>query len=163
MIVCMRVHQQSRALAPSRLSQVMLTQPNGGAIFNMDGTGSRGNPTTNSAAYGASKAALPQLGKSLSRETKGTKVRVHTASPGMVMTDLLTRDATPSALKIFNILAEKPETTAAWLAPRMRAAAHAADGSSGMYLRFLTPLSVGWRLATAPWRRDRLVTVAAKQ
>ena len=53
------------------------------------------------------------------REDSG--VCVHTASPGMVTTDLLMREATPGAKRIFNILAEHPETTAKWLVPRLRA------------------------------------------
>lgn len=164
-------------------------QARGGTIFTMDGAGSRGNGTPNSLAYGASKAALPQLAKTLATETKGSmvrtsshtvdallslhysvvltswrvhvcvlQVRTHLASPGMVTTDLLMREAKPSALKIFNILAETPETVAGWLVPRMRAA-HLSERPSGEYLKYLTPPSVVWRFATAPWRRDRLVKV----
>ena len=39
----------------------MLSQPMWTHIFNMEGTGSRQNPTPQSIAYGASKAALPQV------------------------------------------------------------------------------------------------------
>ena len=130
----------------------------GGTIFNMDGTGSRGNATPRSAAYGVSKAALPQLAKTLAQETRGTGVKVHTLSPGMVMTPLLLEGASPSSLKIFNILAEHPETTAAWLVPRIRGAT---DLPSGQYIKYLTPSSVVWRFATAWKRRDRLVKVDA--
>ena len=143
----------------------------GGAVFNVDGTGSRGNATAQSAAYGASKAAVPQLMKTLASETRGTPVRVHTVSPGMVITDLLMSSAQPRgdakedapppnrhALQIFNILAEKPETTAAWLVPRMRGAA---ERPSGEYIKYLTPPSVAWRFLTSPWRRNRLIEVPA--
>lgn len=75
----------------------------------------------------------------------------------MVVTDLLLSSSTgKGALKIFNILAERPETTAAWLVPRMRGAI---SKPSGEYLKFLTPTGVAWRFATAPWRRNRLIHV----
>lgn len=136
----------------------MSSQGSGGSIFNVDGSGSRGNGTPKSSAYGVSKAALPQLGKTLAQETRGTGINVHLVSPGMVMTDLLLTGASASSLRIFNILAEKPETTAAWLVPRMRAAA---EKPSGLYIKYLTPTSVIWRFATAWQRKDRLVKVPA--
>ena len=46
---------------------------------------------------------------------------MHNLSPGMVLTDLLLRDASPVARRFFNTLAEEPETVAAALVPRMRA------------------------------------------
>jgi chlorophyll(ide) b reductase len=147
---------------------MMLAQPDGrhSAIFNMDGAGSRGNATPNSVAYGASKAAIPQLGKSLAAETHGTQVSVHTASPGMVITELLLNSANagPSctgpadkrALRVINILADQPETTARWLVPRMRGAI---GRPSGEYIRYLTGRKAAWRFLTARWRVNRLVEV----
>ena len=41
--------------------------------------------------YGSTKCGLKQLQASLLKERKRTKVGVHTASPGMVLTDLLLR------------------------------------------------------------------------
>ena len=40
-------------------------------------------------SYGATKCGLRQLSASLLQECKGTRVGIHTASPGMVLTDLL--------------------------------------------------------------------------
>ncbi|KAL3930153.1 MAG: hypothetical protein SGPRY_001664 [Prymnesium sp.] len=135
---------------------VMIPQGHG-CVFNMDGRGARGEGTPLSAVYGASKAAIPQLGKTLAKELpKGSGCSVHTASPGMVTTGLLMKGASPSTLKLFNILAETPETAAAWLVPRMRAAV---DQPSGKYISYLTPAGVVWRFATAPWRKDRLFKV----
>ena len=147
---------------------MMLAQPGDAAcaIFNMDGAGSRGNATPNSVAYGASKAAIPQLGKSLAAETRGSRVSVHTASPGMVVTDLLLNSANAGsscvgpvdrrALRAINILADQPETTAAWLVPRMRGAI---GRPSGEYIRYLTAPTAAWRFLTARWRVNRLVEV----
>jgi len=96
---------------------------------------------------GATKRAIPQLTESLAKETEGSGVGVHTLSPGMVLTDLLLRDSTPEVKRVFNILAEKPETVASFLVERVREV----EGS-GQYIRFLTNPKAAWRFATA-WRR----------
>jgi NAD(P)-dependent dehydrogenase (short-subunit alcohol dehydrogenase family) len=51
-------------------------------VFLVDGAGSRGEATPGNAAYGASKAGLAQLRKTLAAEVKGTNVSVHLMSPG---------------------------------------------------------------------------------
>ncbi|XP_028068703.1 probable chlorophyll(ide) b reductase NYC1, chloroplastic isoform X2 [Camellia sinensis] len=71
---------------------VMKNQNKGGHIFNMDGAGSGGSSTPLTAVYGSTKCGLRQLQSSLFKECKRSKVGVHTASPGMVLTDLLLRE-----------------------------------------------------------------------
>lgn len=71
----------------------------------------------------ATKTGLAQLNTSLRKElqTAGvTGIGVHNLSPGMVLTDLLLKGASPVARRIFNALAEEPETVAAALAPKVR-------------------------------------------
>ena len=48
-------------------------------------------------------------------------IGVHNMSPGMVLTDLLLKDASPIARRFFNALAEEPETVAEALVPQIRA------------------------------------------
>lgn len=48
-------------------------------------------------------------------------IGVHNLSPGMVLTDLLLKDASPIARRFFNALAEEPETVAEALVPQIRA------------------------------------------
>jgi NAD(P)-dependent dehydrogenase (short-subunit alcohol dehydrogenase family) len=105
--------------------QCMKRQPAGGHIFNIDGAGSAQHATPSYAVYGCSKAGFPQLMRSLVAENRDTGVGIHTASPGMVTTDLLLgkADLPKRSLRIFNILAERPETVAAWMVPRLRAIA----------------------------------------
>ncbi|KAF9598570.1 hypothetical protein IFM89_028197, partial [Coptis chinensis] len=67
---------------------VMRSQEKGGHIFNVDGAG-YGVFTTLTCRYGWTKCSLRQLQASLLTENKWSKVGVHTASPGMVLTDLL--------------------------------------------------------------------------
>lgn len=130
----------------------MLEEPQRkGHVFNMDGAGANGMSTPNFAVYGATKAALPQLMKSLVKETAGTNVGIHTLSPGMVLTDLLmSGNREPRVLKVFNILAERPRTVAQWLVPRIRAAS-----GSGLYIKFLTAVGAAWRFATFFRRKNR--------
>ena len=93
----------------------------GGRIFLIDGAGARGTATAKSATYGATKAAMPQLMRSLAAEAKQSKVSLHLASPGMVATGLLLHGVSnPRAAKIVNILAEDSGVVAKWLVPRMR-------------------------------------------
>lgn len=121
-----------------------------GQIFNMLGWGSKGRPSPRSAVYGASKAATYQLTKTLIRETKGVEVGIHMLSPGMVLTDLLLEHADSQAKKIFNILAERPETVARFLVPRMRAVK-----GNGKEISYLTRKRAFWRFLTAWKRKNR--------
>jgi len=145
-------------------ARVMLGQAAGragldtrGLIFFVEGAGSRGGGTPMSAAYGASKAALPQLTKSLKKELRAHNIGVHQLSPGMVMTDLLLSGSRDNAraLKVFNILAEQPESVAKWIVPRIRGV----KTLKAEPIRFLTPPGVAYRFLTAQSRKDRLVVV----
>ncbi|MED6113963.1 putative chlorophyll(ide) b reductase nyc1, chloroplastic [Stylosanthes scabra] len=71
--------------------RIMRNQTRAGHIFNMDGAGSGGSSTPLTAVYGSTKCGLRQLQGSLLKECKRSKVGIHTASPGMVLTELLLR------------------------------------------------------------------------
>lgn len=131
--------------------RVMRGQPRGGHVFNMDGAGSDGSSTPRYAAYGATKCALRQLHASLLEETRKGRVGVHSASPGMVLTDLLLSGATLQNKQVFNIVCEQPETVARALAPQMRAV----RSSRGRALKYLTPPRIAWALVCAFVRRGR--------
>lgn len=60
-----------------------------------------------------------------------------------MLSDLLLSGASPTARRIFNALAEEPETVAAALVPRVRSA----QGSGGS-ISFLTPADAAVRMAT---------------
>jgi len=131
-----------------------------GHIFLMDGAGSNGMATVLFTSYGASKAAYPQLQNTIASALKQHKVNnvfFHLCSPGMVITDLLTSQMTAQNKKIFNILAERPETVADWLAPRIRAVAGNSKFRPGksFYIRYLTMPGAIWRFMTAFTRKNR--------
>lgn len=116
-------------------------------VFIMDGSGTRGNSTPDYTAYGASKRSVPQLVSSLNAEAKGTNLRFHTLSPGMVLTDLLLAgNPTPRVRRVFNFLADEPETVSEDLVPRIRSAIMSDKPTS--YIAFLTIPKALYRLAT---------------
>lgn len=120
-----------------RVAMRIMSERNGGVVWNVDGSGSFGNATPKRTAYGATKRAIPQLMKSLVKETKsmkGSPVSVNTFSPGMVLTDLLLGgDLSPRTKKIFNFLAEEPDTVAEAMVPKLRKV----RGSGGKYYKYL--------------------------
>ncbi|KAA3481499.1 Chlorophyll (ide) b reductase NOL, chloroplastic-like protein [Gossypium australe] len=127
----------------SQAIKMMLQQPRGGHIFNIDGAGSDGRPTPRFAAYGATKRSAVHLTKSLQAELQMQDVKnvvVHNLSPGMVTTDLLMSGATTKQAKFFiNVLAEPAEVVADYLVPNIRSIP--ASGSwKPTYIRFLTGL-----------------------
>ncbi len=108
--------------------RAMLRQPFEGTqpsyhIFNMgfSASGVRASPTA--APHRASKRAVALMTGFLDAELKRAGVRaigVHELSPGLVLTDLLLRDAGIRERMLFNAVAETPETVAAKLAPKIR-------------------------------------------
>lgn len=122
---------------------MMLNQPRGGHIFNIDGAGSDGRPTPRFAAYGATKRSVVHLTKSLQAELQMHEVKnvmVHNLSPGMVTTDLLMSGATTKQAKFFiNILAEPPDVVAEYLVPCIRSVP-SSRSMKPTYIRFLTGL-----------------------
>ncbi|KNA18128.1 hypothetical protein SOVF_073530 [Spinacia oleracea] len=123
--------------------KLMLNQPRGGHIFNIDGAGSDGRPTPRFAAYGATKRSVVHLTKSLQAELQMQDVKnvvVHNLSPGMVTTDLLMSGATTKQAKFFiNVLAEPAEVVAEYLVPNVRSVA-GSGSTKPTYVRFLTGL-----------------------
>lgn len=103
--------------------RMMSSQPGGGHVFNLLGAGSDGGPTKKYAAYGHTKAGLMQLTKTLAGEVEGTSVGVHTISPGMVFTELISagRYAFGSQGRFFvNAFAEPPAVAAEEIVTKVR-------------------------------------------
>ncbi len=128
----------------------------GGTLWNMEGFGSGNQKAPGLAAYGATKRAVTYLTDALARELgKDSPVTVAHLSPGMVVTDLLSRDYTPEefakARKIFNILADTVETVTPWLADRVLAGVP----NGGRVAWLTTPKAFG-RFATAAFRKRDL-------
>ncbi len=130
-----------------------------GRIFNMEGFGSDGRHLNNLTVYGSSKRAVRYLSEGLGREASGSGVLVGTISPGMVATDFLLtplrRD--PEQLRrnlgVLNILADRPETVARFLVPRMLA-----SRKQNVRIAWLTGRKIFWRFLTAAIRKRKIIT-----
>jgi NAD(P)-dependent dehydrogenase (short-subunit alcohol dehydrogenase family) len=131
----------------------MLAQGDG-HIYNMEGFGSAGRMQVGLTPYGATKYAVTYLTKSLVQETAELPVRISLLNPGMVLTDMLLENIPPEreahAKRIFNILADRVETVAPWLAQRILQ-----NEESGAHIAWLTtPKIIGRFLLARIRRRD---------
>jgi NAD(P)-dependent dehydrogenase (short-subunit alcohol dehydrogenase family) len=96
-----------------------------GAIYNMEGLGSDGRTIPGMTPYGTSKKAVRYFTDAFAAEVRDCPVIVGTISPGMVLTDLtigpLKRNPANSKqiIKIYNILANDPDTVAPFLVRKM--------------------------------------------
>ena len=124
---------------------VMKNQASGGAIFNLAGAGSDGSATPGYPVYGATKAGIVQLTKTLQKEWENTNVDVHLISPGMMLTDLLTDNLHMDTLKVIEFLCSHPDIVALHLVPRIRAAYYKEENE---YIRYLTILRILGKVIT---------------
>jgi len=127
-----------------------MTKQGYGKIFNLAGMGSNGMASPGLVAYGATKASIPQLTKSLSKELKNTEILINYLSPGIVITELTTTNVSKEAASIFNILAEKPEKVAKYLTRKMRNI-----NKSNKNINFLSTPKTFWKFMTAGFRKNR--------
>jgi len=138
----------------------MLAQGSG-RIWNMEGLGSDGMIIRKTILYGMTKRALTYFTKGLAKELAGTPVRAGLLSPGMMLTDFITKDADGAASAVmkekpfrtvFNILADRPETVAAFLVPRMLR-----NRRRESHIVWLTSSKAAFRFATAAFRKRALI------
>lgn len=106
----------------TRVAYLHMKQQGHGSIYNMEGFGSGGRMMPGMTLYGTTKRALRYFSRSFAKEMEGDSVLVGTLSPGMVVTDLLldsvkkNQEAHQRSIRIFNILADRVETVAPFLA-----------------------------------------------
>ncbi len=132
-----------------------------GAIYSMEGLGSNDMIQKKTILYGTTKRALTYFMKGLSKELEGSGVIAGRLSPGMMLTDFISRtpDGSAAAIlsdpqfkKIFNILADKPETVAAFFVPRMLR-----NTRNDRQIAWLTGIKAAWRFMSAPFHKRNLI------
>ena len=130
-----------------------------GAIWFMEGHGSDGRIMKGLSVYGAAKRALRYVARALAVEARGTGILVGALSPGIMITDFTMarldrgdKAAWERTTKVFNILADRPETVAAFLAPRILAAK-----KNGTLIAWLTGPKIMWRFMTAGIARRKVI------
>jgi NAD(P)-dependent dehydrogenase (short-subunit alcohol dehydrogenase family) len=135
----------------------MLAQ-GGGSFYNMEGMGSGGRRVPGLALYGTTKSGLRYLSDALAEETKDTPILVGALRPGMVMTEMVTRqyqerpEDWERVQRIFNIIADRVETVAPWLARRVLD-----NDRNGMRFNWLSRPKLMFRFLTAPFARRNVV------
>jgi NAD(P)-dependent dehydrogenase (short-subunit alcohol dehydrogenase family) len=129
----------------------MLAQGHG-SIYNMEGMGGDGSMREGLIPYGTSKAGVHYWTQGLARETRGTPLIVGSFRPGMLATEMVTSqyanrpEEWARARRILNIIADRPETVAPWLARRALE-----NKRSGVCLAYLTRWRLLWRFMLAPF------------
>jgi NAD(P)-dependent dehydrogenase (short-subunit alcohol dehydrogenase family) len=130
-----------------------------GAIWFMEGHGSDGRIMKGLSVYGAAKRALRYVAQALAVEARATGVLVGALSPGIMITDFTmkqidrgNREVWERTKKVFNILADTPETVAAFLVPRILSAK-----KNGALIAWLTNAKIMFRFMTAGFTRRRVI------
>lgn len=140
---------------------------NGGWIWFVEGHGSDGRIMAGLSAYGSAKRGVGYLWRALAVEASADaaggrerpRLKVGAISPGIMITDF-TRSSIETqdterrrrAVAAFNALADRPETVAAFLVPRMLAAK-----KSGPRIAWLTGPKIMWRFMTAGITKRRMI------
>jgi NAD(P)-dependent dehydrogenase (short-subunit alcohol dehydrogenase family) len=125
-----------------------------GSVYNMEGLGSSGPIIKGLALYASTKSALAYLTKAAAKEVEGTEIIVGGLRPGMVATKLITAqyEGHPEEWKrterIFNILSDKVETVAPWLADKILS-----NTKNGVKINWLSRSKVMKRFVASPFKK----------
>jgi len=132
-----------------------------GQVWNMEGLGSNNMIQEKTILYGTTKHALTYFSKGLAKELKGSPVLIGRLSPGMMLTDFITKDPSgqPSEVLqsknfkfIFNTLGDQPETVAAFFIPRILS-----NTKQNAHVVWLTQTKALIRFITAPFNHRKLI------
>lgn len=132
-----------------------------GQVWNMEGLGSNNMIIEKTILYGTSKHALTYFTKGLAKELKNSPVKVGRLSPGMMLTEFITKSPTgePSSVtqdnqfkKVFNVLADKPETVARFFIPKILE-----NTKQNAHIQWLTNAKSAQRFMMSPFKKRELL------
>jgi short-subunit dehydrogenase len=138
----------------------MIAQGNG-AIYSMEGLGSNNMVQPKTILYGTTKHALTYFMKGLAKELQGTGVIAGRLSPGMMLTDFITKspdgslpaiESQQSFRKIFDMLADRPETVAKFFVPKMLA-----NTRNNVQFEWLTKAKAAARFMSGPFTKRKIL------
>ena len=136
-----------------------MQQQGSGSLYNMEGLGSGGGRKVKGLAlYASTKAGLGYFNEALIEETRGSPILVGRLRPGMTVTDFLTGqyEGRPQdwerAKRVFNILADRVEVVAPWLAQKVLA-----NTRHGALFSFLSGPKVFTRFLLAPFSKRQVI------
>lgn len=145
----------------SQIAAAGMLKQGHGSIYSMEGLGSNNMIQLKTILYGTTKCALTYFMKGLAKELKGTGIIAGRLSPGMMLTDFITKtpDGDLSEVisdkkfkKIFNMLADKPETVAEFFVRRILR-----NSKNNVQIAWLTNRKATWRFVTGGVRKRKLI------
>jgi NAD(P)-dependent dehydrogenase (short-subunit alcohol dehydrogenase family) len=128
-----------------------------GNLYNMEGMGGDGRILEGLISYGMTKSGVNYFTKGLAQETKGRSIIVGSLSPGMVTTSFLTDhykdrpEEFERAKRIFNIIANRAEDVAPWLADKILE-----NEKSGIRISYMSRWKYLFRFLSAPFSKREL-------
>ena len=132
-----------------------------GQVWNMEGLGSNDMIIEKTILYGTSKHALTYFTKGIAKELKNSSIKIGRLSPGMMLTEFITKSPTGELSsviednqfkRIFNILADKPETVAKFFIPKILE-----NTKQDAHLQWLTNTKTFQRFMRSPFRKRNLL------
>jgi short-subunit dehydrogenase len=142
----------------SRVALNGMVEQGFGALYNMEGLGSNGRKQPGLALYGATKYTVRYITEALAIETKDTPIIVGALSPGMVVTDILLTpyegrpDKWQKDKRVLNILCDRVETVAPWLAKEILS-----NEKSGVRISWYRRGKLLRRFLAAPFRSRQII------
>jgi chlorophyll(ide) b reductase len=127
----------------------ILEKQNSGILINFEGAGSNGLATPNYSVYGATKSAITQFTKSLTVEYSKYDFHICTISPGMVLTELLTKNTDTKTKQLLNIFSEETDYIAYFLIQKIN------NINSSSKIHYLTVQRIIWLLILSLFRKYR--------
>ena len=127
-----------------------------GSIYNMEGMGGDGRMHEGLIPYGMTKYGVNYFTRGLAKETKGTSLIIGSIRPGMVITSFITDQYEDRPVeykkvkRIFNIIANRVEDVAPWLAENILE-----NDKSGKTISYMSRWKLLFRFLSAPFsKRD---------
>lgn len=128
-----------------------------GFLYNMEGLGSDGRIVEGVSIYGSTKRTVRYFTKALIKEYKDDPIQIGTLSPGMVVTDMLIDplnshpEDNREALKIFHILADRPEVVTPWLVSKILG-----NHKHGAHIAWLTNQKIAGRFIASMFKKRKV-------
>lgn len=145
----------------SKIAAENMLKQGHGQIWNMEGLGSNDMIIEQTILYGTSKRALTYFTKGLAKELKDSPVQIGRLSPGMMLTEFITKSPTGEVSsvirdnqfkKVFNILGDRPETVAKFFIPRILN-----NTKQDAHIVWLTNMKSTKRFMLAPFNKRELL------
>ena len=136
----------------------MQKQQNGGYIYNMEGLGSNDDMMLGYNIYGTTKRAVTHFTQAYAKELEETKskVKIGRLSPGIVITDFLTKplngeqeiNLSEKTKNVYNILGDYPDVVAEFLVNNM-----INTTVNNAHIEWLTKSKAAWRFMTSGFNK----------